>query len=177
FGLDTAYVPFSISGGTRDANLKCQWDFLVQGIKANPGRKNILLSHNQPISAFAKEYADAGPLREEYYQLISATQTDAAYAWFFGHEHRCTIYDDSALQYKARLLGNGAIPHDPQTETVPQPNCTKFTAANHGVLNGGPLAICTFALLSLDRDQITVDYINEDGSKFYQQEAWSAKKE
>jgi hypothetical protein len=177
FGLDTAYLPFSISGGTKDSNLKCQWDFLVQGINGNRSKKNILLSHNQPVSAFLKEYADGGPLREEYYQLLSATQTDAVFAWFFGHEHRCTVYDDSDLRYKARLLGNGAIPHDPQTETVPQTDgtasCTKFSAANHGRLNGGPLAICTFALLSLDRDRMTVDYINEDGSRFYKQEVWT----
>jgi hypothetical protein len=179
FGLDTAYVPFSISGGSVDANLKCQWDFLVEGINASPSKKNILLSHNQPVSAFVKESVDAAPLREEYNRLLSATHAGAVYGWFFGHEHRCTIYDDPALQYKARLLGNGAIPHDPQTETEPQTDktgipCTRFAAANHGRLNNGPLALCTFAVLSLNRDRITVDYINEDGSMFYQQEIWAA---
>ena len=175
FGLDTAYVPFLISGGSVDASLKCQWDFLVSGINANPAKRNILLSHNQPISAFIKETAAGAPLRAEYDRLIAATRPGAIYGWFFGHEHRCTIYDDAATPYKARLLGNGAIPHPPQTETAPEsPACTPFVAANHGRLNNGPLAICTFALLTVDNDRILVDYINEDGSAFYQQEEWRA---
>ncbi len=177
-GIDTAYVPFTISGGTKDPNLQCQWDFVVDCINSNPSTANILLSHNQPVSAFLKETADSAPLRAEYDRLIGLTRKDAIYAWFFGHEHRCTIYDDAALPYKARLLGNGAIPHDPQTETAPQTDGTNtgtpFTAVNRARLRGGPLAICTFALLTLDRDTITIDYINEDGSTFFQQEMWSA---
>ena len=177
-GIDTAYVPFSISGDKRDSNLQCQWDFLVDCINSNTSKKNILLSHNQPVSAFLKETADGAPLRVDYDRLVAATRNNAVYGWFFGHEHRCTIYDDSATPWKARLLGNGAIPHDPQTETAPQTDgkstATPFVAANHGRLKNGPLAICTFALLTLDRDTITVDYINEDGSRFYQQETWSA---
>jgi hypothetical protein len=176
-GIDTAYVPFAISGGAKDQNLQCQWDFLVDCINSNPFKKNVLLSHNQPISAFLKETADSAPLRAEYERLVGVTRKDAVYGWFFGHEHRCTIYDDAALPYKARLLGNGAIPHDPQTETTPQTDGknsgTRFTAANHGRLRGGPLAVCTFALLSLNRDTLTIDYINEDGSTFFQQEVWS----
>jgi hypothetical protein len=92
----------------------------VNCINARPAKKNILLSHNQPVSAFLKETADGAPLREEYARLIAATRSDAVYGWFFGHEHRCTIYDDAVTGYKARLLGNGAIPHHPQTETMPQ---------------------------------------------------------
>lgn len=178
-GFDTAYVPFTISGGAKDDNLQCQWDFVVGCINSSPAKKNVLLSHNQPVSAFLKETADGAPLREEYARLIAATRPNAVYGWFFGHEHRCTIYDDAATPYKARLLGNGAIPHDPQTETAPQTDsksgarATPFVAANHGRLNGGPLAICTFALLTLNRDQLTIDYINEDGSRFFQQEVWA----
>jgi hypothetical protein len=176
-GFDTAYVPFTISGGPKDQNLQCQWDFLVDCINSNPSKKNVLLSHNQPVSAFLKETADSAPLRAEYDRLIGVTRRDAVYGWIFGHEHRCTIYDDAALPYKARLLGNGSIPHDPQTETAPQTDGkntgTRFTAANHSRLDGGPLAICTFALLTLNRDTITIDYINEDGSAFFHQETWS----
>ena len=178
FGLDTAYVPFLISGGAVDASLKCQWDFLVSEINASPAKRNILLSHNQPVSAFVKETAAGAPLRAEYDKLIAGTRPDAVYGWIFGHEHRCTIYDDSALPYKARLLGNGAIPHDPQTETAPETvkgvTGTKFVAANHGRLNNGPLAISTFALLTVDGDRILIDYINEDGSVFFKREEWRA---
>ena len=178
FGLDTAYVPWSISGQGQDVQLQCQWDFLVDGINASPAKKTILLSHNQPVSAFLKETADGALLREEYARLVAATRPNPVYGWFFGHEHRCTIYDDAVTPYKARLLGNGSIPHDPQTETEPETDgkttATRFVAANHGRLGGGPLAICTFALFTLDGEILTVDYINEDGSAFYRQEVWSA---
>jgi Calcineurin-like phosphoesterase len=176
-GLDTAYLPFSISGGTKDSNLKPQWDWLVSNINSNPGKKNILLTHNQPLSAHLKEFEDAGPLREEFYQLLEATRTNAVFAWFFGHEHRCTIYDDTKTLFKARLIGNGSIPHLPQEEVAAQKDdtqtaCTPFVAANKGTIDSGPIAISTFALLSFNKDKCSVEYINEDGSSFYQTENW-----
>lgn len=177
--LDTAYVPFSISGGTTDSNLKPQWDWLVSNITSNPGKKNILLSHHQPLSAHLTEYEQSYTLRQEFYQLQSATQTRAIFAWFFGHEHRCTIYDDNDPKawFKARLIGNGSIPHPPQEELAPdkddtQTSATPFAAVNKGSVDGGPVAISTFALLSFDRDKCTVEYINEDGSLFYHTETW-----
>jgi hypothetical protein len=41
------------------------------------------------------------------------------FGWFFGHEHCAVIYDDKVTGYKARLIGNGAIPHDVQSEVKP----------------------------------------------------------
>jgi predicted phosphodiesterase len=176
-GLDTAYVPFSISGDTRDASLKPQWDWLVSNINANPGKKNILLTHHQPLSAHLTEFEQAEPLREQSYQLQQATQTLAIFAWFFGHEHRCTIYDDTKTRFKARLIGNGSIPHPPQEEIAPEKDntqtaCTPFVAVNKATVDNGPVAISTFVMLSFDKDKCSVEYINEDGSAFYHTESW-----
>ncbi len=176
-GLDTAYVPFSISGGTTDTNMQPQWDWLLNSIKANPGKKNIFLSHNQPVSAHLPEFEDSFPLNLEYRQLLQATNSKAIFAWFFGHEHRCTIYDDTKTDFKARLIGNGAIPHHPQEEVESDKDetntaCTPFVAVNKVAIDGGPVAISTFALLSFDKDACSVEYINEDGTLFYQTEHW-----
>ena len=178
-GLDTAYVPFSISGGTVDASLKPQYDWLVNSIKSNPEKRNIFLSHNQPVSAHLPEFEAGDPLRIEYWNILQETNSNAIFAWFFGHEHRCTIYDDTKTDFKARLIGNGSIPHLPQEEVAPDEDetksqCTPFVEVNKKALDNGPVAISTFALLSFDKDSCTVEYINEDGSSFYHTEVWKA---
>jgi hypothetical protein len=179
-GLDTAYVPFSISGGDIDANMKPQWDWLIDSIKSNPGKKNIFLSHNQPLSAHLPEFEAAGPLNYEYHLLQEATNSNAIFAWFFGHEHRCTIYDDTKTDFKARLIGNGSIPHHPQEEVSPEKDetntaCTPFVAVNKCAIDAGPVAISTFAMLTFDKETCDVDYINEDGTRFYQTERWQSQ--
>jgi hypothetical protein len=81
-----------------------------------PG-KTILLSHHQLFSALAQ----IGPLNAEglsepvnpylqtsYVRFAKAAQQQIA-AWFWGHEHAFTIYDDETLP-KGRCLGHGAIP-------------------------------------------------------------------
>lgn len=176
-GLDTAYVPFSISGGTADASMKPQWDWLLNSIKSNPTKKNIFLSHNQPVSAHLPEFIAKYPLEQEYRQLLQSTHGDAIFAWFFGHEHRCTIYDDTKTLFKARLIGNGAIPHHPQEEVSAEKDetktsCTPFIEVNKAALGDGTVAISTFALLSFNGPNCSVEYINEDGSAFYHTENW-----
>jgi predicted phosphodiesterase len=176
-GLDTAYVPFTISGGTEDASVKPQWDWLLDSIKSNPTKKNIFLSHNQPVSAHLPEFEASWPLNQEWRRILEETNANAIFAWFFGHEHRCTIYDDSKTFFKARLIGNGAIPHHPQEEVAPDRDetntgCTPFVAVNKGTVGDGPLAISTFAMLSFNGPNCTADYINEDGTAFYHTENW-----
>jgi hypothetical protein len=176
-GLDTAYVPFSISGGAADTTMKPQWDWLLSSIQANPEKKNVFLSHNQPVSAHLPEFMAKYNLEQEYRQLLQLTRGDAIFAWFFGHEHRCTIYDDTKTLFKARLIGNGAIPHHPQEEVAPDEDetktpCTPFIEVNKKALGDGTVAISTFALLSFNGSNCSVEYINEDGSAFYHTENW-----
>jgi hypothetical protein len=39
--------------------------------------------------------------------------------WFFGRKHKCYIYEDTPMPYRARLIGRGSFPHDIQTEKFP----------------------------------------------------------
>jgi 3',5'-cyclic AMP phosphodiesterase CpdA len=205
-GLDTAYVPFSIDGTVPDAGkpglmnrflhyvsggrifenaaqpdgrLKNQWDWLVSKIAGEPKRKNIFLSHNQPISAYLAEYQAGHQL---YWQFLTLQEKlpgglNAVLAWFFGHEHKGTIYKDGDhLDFKARLIGNGAIPHSVQALVPPQRDESNAPCAAVYTMNNKPLAkdflgigeldlaVSTFALITLDGPNATVEYINEDGS-------------
>ena len=93
------------------------------------------------------------------------------YGWFFGHEHGCTIYDDSKLPYRARLIGHGCIPHTPPSFGFqPDAGCASVFKINTQSNSNGD-AISGFALLNLNGDQIGIKYINEDGSVFYS-ETW-----
>lgn len=175
-GLDTAYVPFTIDGGGKDDRLKVQWEWLMESIRISPEKKNIFLSHNQPVSAHLPELEAAQTLNEQWWKIVSGRDIGAAFAWFFGHEHRCIIYDDSDSQchFKARLIGNGSIPHLPEREIAAAvaANGAKANAVwrvNHGTVGDGATAISTFALLSFDGDQCVAEYINEDGSLFYKE--------
>jgi hypothetical protein len=181
-GLDTAYVPFSIDGGNVDARLQAQWNWLLESVNSNPTKRNILLSHNQPVSAHLPEIQAAQTLMDEARKLLAETSLGTIYGWFFGHEHRCAIYRDdvqSAL-FRARLIGNGAIGHHPQTEVVPARDetgaeCSPFTWVNRRSLEDrGIVAISSFALLTVDGERIDIEYIDEDGVVGYK-ETWFAK--
>ena len=183
-GLDTAYEPFSISGGTKDSRLQVQWDWLRDSFRNKGTRRNILLSHNQPVSAHLPELEAAQALMNEARILLEEFNLGTIYGWFFGHEHRCTVYDDnvqSAL-FRARLIGNGAIGHHPQEETEPAKDdtgahCAPFVWRNGRSLeNKGIVAMSSFALLSLDGEKIEIEYIDEDGFVGYK-ETWLATDE
>lgn len=178
-GLDTAYVPFSISGGTVDARLQAQWEWLRDSLKNSGTKRNIFLSHNQPVSAHLPELAAAQDLMNEARKLLAEFSLGSIYGWFFGHEHRCTIYDDDVLSamFRSRLIGNGAIGHHPQEETEPAKDETGATAApfvwvnKRSLEDKGIVAMSSFAFLTLNDGRIDIEYIDEDGFVGYK-ETW-----
>jgi hypothetical protein len=183
-GLDTAYVPFSISGGSVDQRLQIQYDWLLDSILSNPDKPNIFLSHNQPVSAHMAEFLAAQPLMTEVREtLLSKFAGTLLYGWFFGHEHRCCIYDDHATEpaalFRARLIGNGAIAHHPQEEVSAEAapdgaTVNPFLMVNKRALDSDDqVAVSTFALLTLNGPMIHIDYIDEDDRIFYSED-WDA---
>ena len=144
------------------------------------GRKNIFLSHNQPVSAYLPEFEAGAFLMNEFWELRQTIPAGLhiVWAWFFGHEHKGTIYDDTKTELKARLIGNGAIPHSRQALVPPQRDetntpCTAVHTMNDKILKPDlldihemDLAVSAFALLTLSGPDATVEYINEDGSLF-----------
>ena len=163
-----------------DGRLKAQWDWLVGKIKDAPKRKNIFLSHNQPVSAYLPEFQAGAFLFEQFWKLreLIPSGANAIHAWFFGHEHKCTIYADDKTEFRARLIGNGAIPHSRQAlvaaaKDETDTSCTPVYTMNDRTvkhdalgLSNLDLAISGFAILTLDGAEAYVEYINEDGSLF-----------
>ena len=182
-GLDTAYVPFSIGGGTIDTRLRAQSKWLIDSIKNNPNRQNIFLSHNQPVSAHLPEFEEAQALMNEVRNILEEVGGTAIYGWFFGHEHRCAIYkdDDLGALFRARLIGNGSIAHHPQEEVKAETDETGATTTPFLKVNSRALdedeqvAVSTFAMLSFTGTTVHVEYIDEDDRLFYE-ETWDATK-
>lgn len=113
--LDSAYVEHRLLGPAEatasNAPLLSQWNWLVDKMKGNVVQETILLSHHQPFSAFAQENSDGAKLKLDAQNLFTAAAVKSVFGWFFGHEHRCTLYDDAVSGFRARLIGNGCIPH------------------------------------------------------------------
>jgi Calcineurin-like phosphoesterase len=171
-GLDTAYVEHVMTSPS-DARLQNQFDWVVDKIN-NSTRKSVLLTHHQPFSAYQPEHDQGAGLREDVKRLTDAVGAKGIFAWFWGHEHKCTLYDDSFVDFKARLIGHGCIPHLPQTPPGIAPP-VPYTQINTAVRpDGSGYAISGFALLTLAGPKMKVEYINEDGSLFAT-ENWTAQ--
>lgn len=179
-GLDTAYNGGRLKPSNASDPMTRQWSWLIEILTKNDGKKNILLTHHQPVSAHTAEFNDSQPLRDDVTALLAAigVRPDAVFGWFFGHEHRCAIYKDSVTQFNARLIGNGCIPHQVQTENQADPGCTPFEKVNRRQTdpNSGA-ATSMFAMLNFSDSspELLVQYIDED-FEVWGSEVWDAGK-
>ncbi len=111
-GLDTAYSGGRLKPNGSNDPMNVQWNWLISLLKDGPKKGNILLTHHQPVSAHQQEFKDSAALRNDVEELLKmeGIGDHAIFGWFFGHEHRCAIYDDTATPYMARLIGSGVYP-------------------------------------------------------------------
>ncbi len=179
-GLDTAYNDGRLKPGSANDPLTGQWDWLIELLKKNDGKKNILLTHHQPVSAHAAEFHDSQPLRDDIAALLATegVNPDAIFGWFFGHEHRCAIYKDGEIQFNARLIGNGCIPHQVQTENEADAGCTPFEKVNRRQTDpnsGAATSMFVMLIFSDTIPQLLIEYIDED-NQAWGSEVWDATK-
>jgi hypothetical protein len=104
-GLDTAYVDHSLdqtdSSGVKKTN---QVAWMKSLIDAAGSRKVILFSHHQPFSQLDKQ----GP---RIIDAMGDALLQRIHTWFFGHEHRCVIYQPHPKYgLKGRCIGHGGFP-------------------------------------------------------------------
>jgi hypothetical protein len=179
-GLDTAYNGGRLQPSDASDPTASQWNWLIEILRKSDGKKNILLTHHQPVSAHTAEFNDSRPLREDVAKLLNTegVSPDAIFGWFFGHEHRCAIYKDTATQFNARLIGNGCIPHQVQTEDEAETGCTPFEKVNRRQTdpNSGA-ATSMLAMLSFSETstELLIEYIDED-FEVWGSEVWDAAK-
>jgi Calcineurin-like phosphoesterase len=177
-GLDTAYAGGHLKPSGPNDPITTQWDWLVNLLRTGPKRANIFLTHHQPVSAHRQEFSDSAPLRAEIQELLSMNGIgqDAIFGWFFGHEHRCAAYDDRATPYNARLIGNGCIPHQVQTEKAADPGCTPVAFFNKRETRpGSNAAVSSFAELRFAGTELLITYCDED-NLVWGSELWDASK-
>jgi Calcineurin-like phosphoesterase len=97
--LDTAYVEHDFVQDERG--------WLVDAIAKAADRKIILFSHHQLFSRLDVQ----GPNLRSV--LAEALQRKRIFAWYWGHEHRCVVYDqDSATGLFARCVGHSGMPYE-----------------------------------------------------------------
>lgn len=97
-GLDSAYIDHDLKGD--------QVAWLRNIINQAGDRKIILMSHHQPISRLEKQ----GPkLVEKLGEFLSAKKI---FAWYWGHEHRCLLYDQHPTWgMYGRTVGHSGFPY------------------------------------------------------------------
>lgn len=96
--LDTAYAEHDLADG------EASW---VERMFARAeGRKVVLLSHHQPFSLLDAQ----GPKLQV--KLAKFLAGNDIFAWYWGHEHRCVIYDrHPTWGFYGRCIGHSGMPY------------------------------------------------------------------
>lgn len=97
-GLDTGYDDGDLAGN------QVGW---LQAILASSGdRKVILFTHHQPISLYEKQGL---ALQSRLAPLLASRRI---VAWYWGHEHRCVIYETHPKWgFNGRCIGHSGFPY------------------------------------------------------------------
>ena len=161
--LDSAYDEFRLHPPQLD------W---AAHLLVEEGPKNILLTHHQVFSA-----VDGRPKRNNTdIHLGPLAEPGNVFAWFWGHEHRCLIYDRDPKRggMRARCIGHGGkeerLPGFPRHKHPSPPVLEHWELADPAdprrMMNG-------FALLHFDGPVLEISYIAENGDVWLG-ETWRA---
>ncbi len=163
-GLDSAY---------HDHNLEDPQQQWLAG-KLSPTRRTLLLTHHQPFSAY-EQVTQA--MTEKVAAALDGRPLDA---WFWGHEHRCTIYPPGEPGEQRPLpglafgscVGNGGVP-----QILPDPPLPEGTKGVEGYAplrwayngdepaDGNKWLRFGFAVLDFDGPRVDVEYVDEHGAQ------------
>lgn len=95
--LDSAYADHDLHGN--------QGDWLKGLAAARPAKKLVLFSHHQPYSLLDHQ----GP---NLIAKLGALLEGRIFAWYWGHEHHCVVYDAHPLWgVRGRCIGHSGFPY------------------------------------------------------------------
>ena len=149
FGLDTAWEDAGLAGG--------QADWISETRRAAQQKKGMLLSHHQLFSPYE---GGSEVLRKKLqgYRILEDKLVDS---WFWGHEHRCALYQAQDNIRYPRLLGHGGVPVWAELKKPPSGVTYQY---QEWLANGlEKFARFGFAVLDFYESNINVRYINELG--------------
>ncbi|SFI60944.1 metallophosphoesterase [Bradyrhizobium sp. Gha] len=100
-GLDVAYIDHAID------DEQVRW--LLDVVRAAGERRIILFSHHQLYSSIESEQGEKLWSHPEFGELLRSKRI---FAWYWGHEHRCTIYEnpDTSFGILGRCIGHSGMP-------------------------------------------------------------------
>lgn len=152
FGLDTAWD----DNGLKDP----QAGWVLKQLADNP-QKAILMMHHQLFSAY-ENGPDVGRVMKE--KLAPALNADRICAAFWGHEHRCVLYDPAQHIKYGRLIGHGGVPVY-MTHAIGDPYPSPANYEYRRYIGSGleHWALFGFAVLDFNGPTINVRYFDEDG--------------
>ena len=110
--LDTAYFQ---SFGGQEGNLdNAQMEWLSAIVQAAGHRQVVLFSHHQPFTQLDDNKGGNLLAQLKTYQLA-----DKIFAWYWGHEHRCLLYDPHPTYgFHGRCVGHAAFPESRRTSVM-----------------------------------------------------------
>jgi len=150
-GLDTAWEEHGLEGDQ---------DKWAQGMLESAPGKGLLLSHHQIFSAYEQ---GENKLIQKIRPVLA---TGRVRSWFWGHEHRCVLYDPTENVEYARCVGHGGVPvymTHKEGDPYPPPASWEF---RDFIRNGLECwALFGFAVLDFDGPKVTVRYIDENGKE------------
>lgn len=132
--------------------------WLNSRIQAAEGRRNVLLSHHQPISAFD----DIGSTTNEPLLAQVAPGLQQVDAWFWGHEHESLIYEPFRGIQNGRCVGCGGMAdyiHPYTIQAIPKIPL-KERASGHPI--GSDAFLQPYAIMDLNGADASVHYYNYD---------------
>jgi hypothetical protein len=155
-GLDSAYDDGDLHGE--------QASWVHQQRTASSSKGGILLTHHQPFSTY-----ESTPDRL-LDRLRPTLNTGLVRAWFWGHEHRCALYEERERVTYPRLVGHGGVPVLAPSPNAVKPNGVRFQFGEaedeyfYGFVNER-FQRFGFAELTFENDSIEVRYVTELGAQ------------
>ena len=176
-GIDTGYYSLKgLLGLNANADLKLhpeqiEWlRNIVQPQKDDRGI--ILLSHHQVFSAFDK-VVFANPAQ----QLAELLGTDRSVLWFWGHEHRLSLYGENVmnngLRVFGRCIGHGGMPVDIDQEPGNDSlrNLVVFDKRLRKKIDEKyPVGYNGYVILKLKGAEIAIEYYDDNDNNDLKQE-------
>lgn len=156
-GLDTAYADKQISNG------QDQW--IQDQLNSAPNHRTTMLSHHQLWSAY-RAHAGGG-LRKQIGHILATGRIDA---WFWGHEHRCLVYEPQGGVEFTSCVGHGGIPsYLIAAQRKPYPRGLRYDYRKRHGIGFEPWSTFGFAVIDLDDRDMHVRYIDESGTMHHQE--------
>lgn len=156
-GLDTAWD---------DDGLKDPQDEWVKAAAREGGERRVMmLSHHQLFSAHEASAGRGRVLRTKLGFLLGDPRLRA---WFWGHEHRCVVFEPNVEVPWASCIGHGGVPAYmtlDQDAALVRPARYEYRKAIRKGLERW--ALMGHAVLDFDGEDIRVTFVDENGEEHY----------